>query len=170
MLQRAISYKSEIENFINDLANEEYLKYWIYSSRHHAGVLTIDGDEWNNMHRVSKSRIYPDLLYGYLHADIHRDPNRVAVSIVNLQKKANPILVKDTLLFIDNLFGYGFNKIVFKVVIGNPAEDQYDIMIERLCGTIVGIFKEDVKLLDGKYYDVKYYEILRDGYYEKKRV
>ena len=57
------------------------------------------------------------------------------------------------------------------MIIGNPIEKSYDKMINKYGGRIVGIYKEDVKLIDGEYYDKKLYEILASEYFEtiKKR-
>ena len=54
----------------------------------------------------------------------------------------------------------------FSVVIGNPIEESYDKMIAKYGGRIIGIYKEDVKLTDGEYYDLKTYEILASEYFD----
>ena len=41
-------------------------------------------------------------------------------------------------------------------------------MIENYGGRIVGVYKENIKLIDGLYYDVKLYEILASEYFKKK--
>lgn len=53
----------------------------------------------------------------------------------------------------------------FIVVVGNPIEKSYDKMIKKYGGRIVGTYKEDVKLIDGEYYDKKLYEILASEYF-----
>ena len=39
-------------------------------------------------------------------------------------------------------------------------------MIKKYGGRIVGIKKKDVQLIDGKYYDLKLYEIFADDYFK----
>jgi hypothetical protein len=69
---------------------------------------------------------------------------------------------------IDNLFmKYNFRKITFTVVIGNPVEKSYDRLVSKYGGRIVGTYKENVRLMDNKFYDEKLYEIFRDEYIEK---
>lgn len=57
---------------------------------------------------------------------------------------------------------------------GNPIEGSYDKMIHRYGGRIIGVEKGEVRLPDGKLYDVKRYEITRREYikgrekYEKR--
>jgi hypothetical protein len=48
--------------------------------------------------------------------------------------------------------------------IGNPIEKQYDKIIFKYNGSIVGIRKKEVILIDGKYYDLKLYEIFKKDY------
>ena len=47
---------------------------------------------------------------------------------------------------------------------------MYDKYIEKYGGRIVGIFKEDVRLYDGEYYDHKYYEIFREEFIKKYKL
>lgn len=63
---------------------------------------------------------------------------------------------------------FHFRKLVFVVVIGNPIEKTYDRMIARYGGRIIGIQSQQVKLIDGQFYDVKMYEILLDDYFGRK--
>ena len=37
-------------------------------------------------------------------------------------------------------------------------------MIDKYGGRIIGIYKQETKLIDGEYYDKKVYEIMRDDY------
>ena len=54
------------------------------------------------------------------------------------------------------------------MVIGNPIERTYDKLCQKYGGRIIGIEKEETKLQDNKYYDVKRYEILRSEYVANK--
>lgn len=70
--------------------------------------------------------------------------------------------------FKDIFEKFRLHKLSFSVVVGNPIESQYDRLIEKYGGRIVGIQKAQTKLIDNKYYDVKLYEILADQYYNAK--
>lgn len=61
---------------------------------------------------------------------------------------------------------FSFHKLKCSVVIGNPIEATYDRLITKYGGRIVGIDRQDTKLWDGKYYDVKRYEILKEDYFK----
>ena len=45
---------------------------------------------------------------------------------------------------------------------------MYDKIIERYHGNIIGISHESIKLDDGKYYDVKEYELFKRDYERNK--
>ena len=64
---------------------------------------------------------------------------------------------------VDLLFKqYGINRAVFNVIVGNPAERLYDRICNKYGGRVIGTFNQEAKLQDGKLYDVKYYEMMRD--------
>lgn len=71
-------------------------------------------------------------------------------------------------VFKDIFEKFHFRKLSFSVVVGNPIEPQYDKLIKKYGGRIVGIQEAQTKLIDNKYYDVKLYEILEDQYYNAK--
>jgi hypothetical protein len=50
------------------------------------------------------------------------------------------------------------------VVIGNRVEKNYDRLIKRLNGRIVGVLKNDVKLINGNICDRKLYEVTLHEY------
>lgn len=54
---------------------------------------------------------------------------------------------------------YGFNKVNFEAVVGSPGELVYDKHLSKYNARIVGIKKNEVRLCDGKLYDLKLYEI-----------
>ena len=43
-------------------------------------------------------------------------------------------------------------------------EKTYDKMVKKYGGNIIGIKRDEAKLIDGKFYDLKLYEILADEY------
>jgi len=87
-----------------------------------------------------------------------------SLGIINFYDK-NLTFSRDLYKFLKDLFEkYNFRKIEFNVVIGNPIEKMYDKYIDKYGGSIVGIRKESTRLQDGKYYDVKIYEIFRENY------
>jgi hypothetical protein len=63
---------------------------------------------------------------------------------------------------------YRFNKLNFTVVRDNPIEKTYGKLIKRYNGRIAGIREQETKLIDGKLYDVKEYEIAADRYFRRK--
>lgn len=66
---------------------------------------------------------------------------------------------------------FNFTKLNFSVIIDNPIEEDYDKLIEKYNGKIVGVQRNQVRLYDGKLYDKKLYEILNEDYklYKEKK-
>jgi hypothetical protein len=64
-----------------------------------------------------------------------------------------------------NLFLWMFlvdclNKVVFNIILGHPAENWYDWCCNEINGHIIGVFREDVRLIDDTLADIKYYEVI----------
>ena len=62
-------------------------------------------------------------------------------------------------LFIE----YEFRKIKFKVIVGHSIERAHN-RIAKKYGRVVGVFVEDIRLMNGRWYDVKHYELVRVHY------
>jgi hypothetical protein len=76
------------------------------------------------------------------------------------------IFMKDLLRCVKDIFEkFGMNKFSYCVVAGNPIEAKWDKLTEKFGGRIVGIKRQEVKLQDGKIYDVKEYEVLAKDYF-----
>lgn len=124
-------------------------------------------DSWNKLQFVSIDK--NDNVIGYLTAYLERSMDKVTgIAAINF-KDVNVTFSKDFYKFLTDLFDiHKFNKIEWQVVIGNPAEKMYDKIINKYGGRVVGIEHESTKFDDGKYYDVKEYEILRRDYEHHK--
>jgi hypothetical protein len=73
---------------------------------------------------------------------------------------------KDVITAIKDIFEkYRFNKLNFAVALGNPVEKTYDKLVRRYNGRIVGIKEQETRLIDGRLYDLKEYEILASRYF-----
>ncbi len=110
-------------------------------------------------------------LQGYISYNIDRETDTV-LSLGIISFNVNPFcFAVDVYRAIKDIFDrFNFRKLIFSVVVGNPTEKQYDRLIQKYGGRIVGIYKQDVKLIDGHYYDLKIYEILQQDYIDKKTV
>jgi RimJ/RimL family protein N-acetyltransferase len=99
---------------------------------------------------------------------ILRDTESVCgLGIINFTD--DPAFCRDVLHAVRDIFErYNFRKLSFCVVIGNPIEKAYDKLALKYGGRIVGVERQETKLCDNKYYDVKRYEILRDDYIRSK--
>lgn len=161
MLKPAIIYKEQLETLQYQLYFNDKYKYW------NCGVyyepLNIDPNTWNGHQFVS---VLNEEVLGFISYSIARSDDSVYnLSIINFSDN-KMTFGRDTGQALKDIFEkYGFRKINFEVVIGNPIEKSYDKMIKKYGGRIIGIKKEDVRLIDGKFYDRKMYEILANEYF-----
>ncbi len=167
MLDLAITYKKELETIYrkNIIGNSKY-KYWINQSYLDYRLEMYD-TEWECQYRVS---ILENKILGLFKAFIKRPEHFISnLSIASFGKNNGIILIKDLLIFIDNIFmEYKFSKINFYMLKGNPAEKIYKKFIKRYGGRKVGYLKNDIKLIDGIFYDNIIYEIMREDYIKNK--
>jgi RimJ/RimL family protein N-acetyltransferase len=67
----------------------------------------------------------------------------------------------DCIRHIDKLISEGLHRAEWWAVVGNPACEIYDRLIERYGGSVAG-YMHDCNYFNGKYYDSVMYEILFD--------
>ena len=162
------SAKLKENEIIRECEKIRYDLNFMFYNGAYSSIPEIKNDTWaeHSFASVDKS----GNLIGYIHYDIDRNSYNVTnFSAVNFKFKENPntryIFGKDLEQAVRDIFiKFGFNKISFGVYIGNPAEDSYDRIMKKYNGRIVGIMKNDNRLIDGKYYDYKMYEILKDDF------
>lgn len=161
MLEPAIKYKDQLQNLQYEVWFNDKYKYW-NSDVYHQHI-QIDDNTWNRHQFVS---VCDGKVIGYIAYSIARAENYAySLSIINFSDN-KIIFGKDLGQALKDIFEkYKFRKLKFNVVIGNPIEKSYDKMIRKYGGRIVGILREDLKLIDGEYYDKKLYEILASEYF-----
>lgn len=134
--------------YYNDFNTDEMT--W---DRHQFASLDSDGD-----------------IVGYIGYDINRQANYAhSLAIINFTNYGKTVFAKDLLQVLKDIFEkFAFNKLSFAVVVGNPVESSYDKIVLQHGGRIVGTHKQDTRLMDGKLYDIKHYEILKENYCSAK--
>lgn len=105
-------------------------------------------------------------MIGYIGYKIDRSNDYVyALNIINFTENKS-VFGMDAGQALRNIFEkFYFRKLCFSVVVGNPIEKTYDKMTERYGEKISGYQKEQVRLIDGQFYDEKMYEILAKDYF-----
>ena len=160
MLKLPQPYSSQIEQAkIKIIENEDQYKFVNISSYWYSSFLKLPDSDWEEIVRVSFAE---DKVFGFFKATVDREVNQItSLTIINFNLKTISFtFIKDLENFVRYLIEYKkFNKISFSVVVGNPAERMYDKFTEKYNGRVVGIKKNEVKLVDGKFYDLKLYEI-----------
>jgi hypothetical protein len=168
VLEYAKKYEDELKKIFLEIAFDPYYKYECYGCYFERLELPDNTCEAN--HFVS---IYNNNIIGLINYKIKRIENfAYGLHIVHFGGKDasnNYIFGKDIMTSINDIFEkYSFNKLSFDVIRGNPVEKTYDKLIINYGGRIVGIREEEIKLMDGKIYDIKEYEILSRNYYSNK--
>ena len=159
MLKPAYTYKEKLQQKYNETIFQDKYKFWNCDS-YWEHEFKLSSDSWTSIEMVSVDT--KGNVIGFFRAAISRSADKVSsLGIANFYD-ANPVFAKDLKRFIlDLLFKFNLRKIEWSVVIGNPAEKIYDRFISKYGGNITGIHRETVRLQDGKYYDMKGYELFR---------
>lgn len=155
MLKPAFLFQREL--------NQEYQKH-LYSEKFFYLVedvwefeITIGPSDEDRLQLVSVNS--QNEVLAYFSATINRRLYKVdSVEVIMFE---NGLLSsRDLLTFIWNLTGKsGFKKVNFEAIVGSPGELVYDKHLKILKARIVGTKKNETRLSDGKWYDVKLYEI-----------
>jgi hypothetical protein len=163
MLDYAKKYEAELKNLFHDTFMDFSFKYCYLASWR--DELEIPSSTYNE-HSFASLR--DDKVIGYISYKISRDSDAIyAIQLINFSKDKSYTFGKDAMTCVKDIFEkYNFRKIAFSVTIGNPVEKQYDRIITRYGGRIVGIKRQEYKLIDGKYYDIKEYEIFAENYFK----
>ena len=161
MLKPAILYKEEITRLYHSVCwfNDKY-KYYNYNSYWHTFTVEDKSCDWHEFVSIDKD----GNLLGYIHYYV----DRITLNCRNfgaINFTDNPTFARDLLQVFKDIFErFNFHKVSFGCVIGNPVELTYDRLCQKYGGRILCIDKEETKLDDNKYYDVKRYEIMREDY------
>lgn len=163
MLDIAINHKDQLlEKFRRVWFRDEYWNNVNYYEEWNAEEST-----WNCHQFVSVD--LSGRVIGYIGYRIDRPSDYVYnLNIINFSDN-KVIFGLDVGQALQDIFEkFHFRKMNFVVVIGNPVEHTYDRVIQKYGGRIVGIRKQQVRLIDGQFYDEKLYEILANDYFAKK--
>ncbi len=161
MLKLAYSYQDKLNRAWEKCVFQERFKYYNGSSCW-GYKIEVDDTSLNRIQMVSVDK--NDEVVGYFSACVYREANTVtSIGAINFFS-VNYTFSKDLFAFLENLFiVWGFDKIEWRVVVGNPAEKMYDKIVEKYNGRIVGVSRRAVKIHGGMY-DEKLYEVFRDDY------
>lgn len=166
MIDIALKYADDLKKLYISTWNNEKYKYYNYRSFYELPKFaesTWDGHDFVSINKNGD-------IVGAIGYAINRPTESVCgLGILNFTDD-KITFGRDVLQAIKDIFEkYNFRKLSCCVVIGNPIEKTYDRLIAKYGGRIIGIEKEETKLCDNKYYDVKRYEILREDYMKTKK-
>jgi hypothetical protein len=165
MLEYAKKHEAKLRELFFDTAFDPFYKFEEFMVYRES--FKLPEDTWAANHFVS---LYNNDILGMIGYQIKRAENAVyGLHIVHFGGPQAPhryIFGKDVITAVKDIFEkYRFNKLSFGVAQGNPVEKTYDKLVKRYNGRIAGIRKQEIRLIDGKLYDVKEYEILASWYF-----
>ena len=109
-------------------------------------------------------------IVGYVSAGINLEDQTVMdLSLAKFTDKPCMTFYRDVLCFLSYLFECFYcYRIRFGVIVDSKHEKMYERFVRENGGRVVGTRKKSEVLPDGKYYDLKIYEITRKGYLHRK--
>lgn len=158
MLEVAKKYVDHLRDLNYSIRYNDYYKYYNLGSYYTEPEYS--SSDWNESNYVSTNN---GEVKAFFKAYLDRDYMTVTELAIINYSQSYVEFYSDFREFIRRLVIVGFRKISFSVVVGNPAERTYDRFVKRYGGRIVGTYTSHVKLIDGKYYDLKLYEVFTDN-------
>ena len=164
MLKLAIYEENELKKLFAVISLN--LRYIYQNLSEYRESFEIEKNTWDCHEFVSMKE---DKVIGYIKYSVNRQCHYAfGFHIVNFfieDSKCCRIFGIDLhRVLMDIFYKYNFEKINFRCVVGNPIMKSYDKLITSCNGRVVGIYKNHVRLLDGKLYDIKDYEILKEEF------
>jgi len=167
VLEYAKKHEEELKRLFLDIPYNPF--YFFYTDAVYFSEFKLPEDTWNENNFAS---VKDGKVIGAIGYKIRRTDNAVhGLYIIhfggeNAPNKERYVFGKDVMTAVKDIFEkFGFNKLSFTVVIGNKVEQTYDRLIKLYNGRIVGVKRQESRLLDGKLYDEKEYEILSSEYF-----
>jgi hypothetical protein len=173
MLKLAIGYKDELEKKFYEMVHDDRFMFAFADS--YKSMPEIKKDTWNKCQYVS---MVGDTIIGYISYSVDRDALRVSgVQMMNFYSfnegdgsdDKRSVFGKDVLKVFKEMLTRDYRKITFTAFEGNPIIPTYDKLVNKYGGRVVGIYKDHEKLWDGKYYDMKIYEIMQSDFINKMK-
>ena len=166
MLDLAINHVDELQKQFRSTWFKEKYKFWNFTN-YYDGT-EIEESTWNK-HQFASLDSTGNVI-GYIGYHIDRSAEVIdGLNIINFSEN-RVVFGMDAGQVLKDIFEkFNFRKLAFMVVVGNPIEESYDKMIQRYGGRIVGIQRQQAKLIDGQFYDVKLYEIFAEDYFRREK-
>lgn len=174
MLVLAYDHKDEVEGLYSDLMRQDRFK-WMSSSP------IFNRPDWEKLNSfnyekqmylsVKKDDEETSTMLGIIEYNIdHWRQSIAGFSCIRVDDNDDDngyIFMKDMLQVVFEIFHkYGFRKLNWCVIVGNPVEASWDKFCKLAGGRVVGTFKDDAYTSDRVFRDVKHYEVLKDDFYK----
>ena len=161
MLELALNHQEQLNTKFRQTWEDDKYKY--YHNANYREDMEIPHSTWTSHNFVS---LHDGEVIGYIGYQIDRSSDYVyGLGIINFAEEQKAAFAKDLGVALRNIFDkYNFRRLEWSVVIGNPIERSYDKLCYKYGGRIVGTYINRYRLIDGRYYDEKLYEIEKGDY------
>jgi hypothetical protein len=167
MLDFAINHREELisTHRLFTTQNFDHCKYFLSDTYFSSYNLSIDDSNWSNTQMVSLNSNGD--ITGYIVVSHDRTQNQISnLGLISYKLESNPILYRDVIKFIDDLFKTSVKKIKFGAVVGSPSSIINEKLVKKYNGRVVGTYIKDVELMDGKIYDSVKFEIFNPSFFK----
>lgn len=160
MLDLAVRHAQELQfQYLQTVGNDFYQYY--RSRPNQLYFIPLADDNGQKLQYVS---VDSEGVAGYVACDIDR-LTRTARNLEAIRFRRSPEYSADLFRFMDLIFNRcGMDKVIWDVIVGNPAEKFFDFIAETYGTRIVGTFHQAVMMQDGRLYDSKYYEFWKQDF------
>lgn len=164
MLKNGFLYQEELNKTLYTLWYEPEYQYY-FSGRNHYPI-TMNRKDGDETERVFVSVNSKGKLMGYIGYSIDPCTNGVlGLHIIRFPEGDKLVFGRDILQCIDDMFvRFGYNRLEWGVVVGNPAQQMYEKYLSKFGGRYVGYKTQAATDETGRLCDFAMYEILRKDY------
>ncbi len=161
MLELALLHEEELlEKYRRTFTDPRY-KYF-HDSQDCYEDIKFTTNNWSEEQLASLDK--EGRVVGFIQVYYRRSTNSISdFKLVSFKDGLNITLIRDLLNLIDLKFKSGIRKISFGAVVDNPIAKTYEKLILKYGGRCCSHYKAEV-LIDGKYCDVKTWELFKEEY------
>ena len=172
MLVPSITYKETIEQKFREIQYTDKYLWYTGSIDNYDMEVKTEGDKFAFAIVDKSDELYGDIIIGYIsfrvdwYCSIAYNFSLIKFDITENSPCSTLIMASAIRKVMRMIDGFNLHRIDFRCVSGNPAEQKYDKIVEKIVDKGVydcymPTFKDNIKDTHGKYHDTICYELIR---------